>query len=241
MNINMKKITRFLILASVIFVAACSTSTKLIGSWQNKDHTQNHFDKLGVVAITPSESGRYLIERAVASNLKTKSINAMPTYEVFPFAGRMGGVMSKSENPEALKAKIKSKVEENKFDALMIISLLDQQKEQRYVQDYNSNYWMGGTGYYGTPMVVPGAAMMPVSYGAYYNYYSYNLGVAYESGYYVEDVTYFLECNLYDVVKEELLWTARTKSTNIKSVEEEASKFADMVVKDIIAKKVLVP
>jgi len=240
-KIIMKKITMYFILASVLFASACSTSTKLVGSWQNKEMINNHFKKIGVVAITPNTSGRYLIERAIADNLKTNSINAMPTYEVFPFAGKMGEVMSKSENPEALKARIKGKVEENKFDALMIISLLDKEKEQRYVQDYNSNYWMGGTGYYGTPMVVAGAAAMPISYGAYYNYYSYNLGVAYESGYYVEDVTYFLECNLYDVAKEELLWTARTKSTNIKSVEEEASKFADMIVKDILAKKVIVP
>lgn len=237
----MKKVNVIFILASVLFTAACSTSTKLIGSWQNKELTNSHFEKLGVVAIAPGESGRYLIERAVASNLKNKNINAMPTYEVFPFAGKMGEVISKSENPEALKARIKGKVEEQKFDALMIISLLDKEKEQRYVQDYNSNYWMGGTGYYGTPMVVAGAATMPISYGAYYNYYSYNLGVAYESGYYVEDVTYFLECNLYDVAKEELLWTARTKSTNIKSVEEEAEKFAEMVVNDILAKKVIVP
>jgi hypothetical protein len=237
----MKQITVIFILACVLIAAGCSTSTKLLGSWNNKELTNNRFQKIGVVAISPSESGRYLIERAIAADLKGKNFNAMPTYEVFPFAGKMGDIVSKSENPEALKARIKSKVEENKFDALIIVSLLDQQKEQRYVQDYNSNYWMGGTGYYGTPMVVAGAATMPISYGAYYNYYAYNLGVAYESGYYVEDVSYFLECNLYDVAKEELLWTGRTKSTNIKSVEEEAQKFAEMVVKDMIAKKVIVP
>ena len=237
----MKAIIRLLFITCVAVVSSCSSSTKLVGSWKNKEVTDSHFEKLGVVAITPNESGRYLIERAVAANLKNNNINAMPTYEVFPFAGRMGEVMSKSENPEALKARIKSKVEENKFDALMIISLLDKQKEERWVQEYDNNYWMGGTGYYGTPMVVPGAAVMPISYGAYYNYYSYNLGVAYQSGYYTEDITYFLECNLYDVAKEQLLWTAHTKSTNIKSVEEEAQKFADMVVKDILSKKVLVP
>ena len=237
----MKKAVSFYAVIVLFLAFGCSSSTKLVGSWQNKELKNNHFEKIGVVAISPSESGRYLIERAIAANLKDKSFNAIPTYEVFPFAGKMGNLVSTSENPEALKAKIKSKVEENKFDALIIVSLLDQQKEQRYVQDYNSNYWMGGTGYYGTPMVVAGAATMPISYGAYYNYYAYNLGVAYESGYYVDDITYFLECNLYDVAKEELLWTARTKSTNIKSVEEEAQKFAEMVVKDMLTKKVIVP
>ena len=143
----MKKITNFFILVSVLFAAGCSTSTKLVGSWKNKEATNSHFEKVGVVAITPNTSGRYLIERAIADNLKTNSINAMPTYEVFPFAGKMGDVMSKSENPEALKARIKSKVEENKFDGLMIISLLDQQKEQRYVQDYNTVRLHSALGY----------------------------------------------------------------------------------------------
>lgn len=238
----MKSILRgCVILISVLVLGACSTSTKLVGTWQNEEFTNNHFEKIGVAALTPNNSSRYLIERALAKNLKEQNINAMATYEVFPFAGKMGELMSKSENPEALKQRIKNKVEENNFDALIIISLLDKQKEQRFVQDYNQNNYMGGTGYYGTPMVVPGAAMMPLSYGAYYNYYSYNLGVAYQSGYYVDDVTYFLECNLFDVENEELLWTGRTKSTNISSVEEEAVKFADMIVKDIMARKVLIP
>lgn len=238
----MKKLVKVsIIFVSTILLFACGTSTKLLSSWQNKEIANSHFEKIGVAAILPNNSSRYLVERALVKNLKEQNIKAIETYEIFPFAGKMGELMSKSENPEALKLRIKNKVEENNFDALMIISLLDKQKEQRYVQDYNKNYYMGGTGYYGTPMVVPGAAMMPISYGAYYNYYSYNLGVAYESGYYVDDVTYFLECNLYDVANEELLWSGRTKSTNIQSVEEEAVKFADLIVKDIIAKKVLIP
>lgn len=228
-----------LMIAIVLF--ACGASTKLIGTWQNEDFKNNHFEKIGVAAITPENSSRYLVERAIVRDLKEKNIKAVTTYEIFPFAGKMGELMTKSENPEALEKRIKNKVEENNFDALIIVSLLDEQKEQRYVQDYNSNNYMGGTGYYGTPMVVPGAAMMPLSYGAYYNYYSYNLGTAYQSGYYVDDVTYFLEFNLFDVENEELLWTGRTKSTNMSSVEEEADKLAKMIVKDIMDRKVLIP
>ncbi len=230
-----------IVIISVIVLVACGASTKMLATWNNKELANNSYEKVAVVAVFKNTSNRYLTERAVVKNLVDANIKATATYEIFPFAGKVGEVLSKSENPDAIKERIKNKVKENNIDAIMIISLLDAQKEQRYVQDYNSNYYMGGTGYYGTPMVVQGAAMMPVSYGAYYNYYSYNLGIAYESGYYVDDITYFLECNLYDVAKEELLWSGRTKSLNIKSVEEEAPKFAEMVVKDIISKKVLVP
>ncbi len=237
----MKYFVRVIFFVSTVIIVACSSSTQLTSSWKNKEIESSHFEKLGVVAIFPNESSRYLTERAMAGDLKAQNINAIPTYEIFPFAGKLGEVMSKSENPDALKERIKKRVEESKLDAIMIISVLNAQKEKRFVHDDKSYDYMGGTGYYGTPRVVPGAAAIPFTYGAYYNYYSYNMANAYTSGYYVEDVTYFIECNLYDVAKEELLWSGRTKSMNIKSVEEEAPKFAAMVVKDIMDKKVLTP
>jgi hypothetical protein len=230
-----------IILISAIVMVACSTSTKLTSSWKNKDEGTKHFEKIAVVAISPSQSNRYLIERALVKDLTAQDLKAVPTYEIFPFAGKMGEVISKSENPEALKERIKNKVNEHKIDALMIVALLDKEKEQRYVN--NNNFYMGGTGYYGTPYMGTAAVGIgvPYAYGAYYNYYAYSVGTVYDAGYYVEDVTYFLECNLYDVAKEELLWSARTKSVNIGSIEEEAVKFSDLIVKDLMTKKVIVP
>jgi len=230
-----------IVLVNIILLAACGTSSKLVGTWKNDKLSNNSYQKLAVVAVFPNYSNRYLNERAVVKDLNDANIKAIPTYEIFPFAGKMGEIVSKSENPEALKERIKKKVEENNIDAIMIISVLDAQKEQRFVQDRSNYNYMGGTGYYGTPVVVPGAAMMPFAYGAYYNYYSYNVGHVYTSGYYVDDITYFVEFNLYDVGKEELLWSAQTKSMNINSVEEEAPKIASMVVKDLLSKNVIVP
>lgn len=226
---------------SAIVMVACSTSTKLTSSWKNKDEGTKQFEKIAVVAISPDQSNRYLIERALVKDLTAQNLKAVPTYEIFPFAGKMGEIISKSENPEALKERIKNKVTEQKIDALMIVALLDKEKEQRYVN--NNNFYMGGTGYYGTPYMGTAAVGIgvPYAYGAYYNYYAYSVGTVYDAGYYVEDVTYFLECNLYDVAKEELLWSGRTKSVNIGSVEEEAVKFSDLIVKDLLAKKVIAP
>ncbi|GAB1451497.1 hypothetical protein MASR2M47_15530 [Draconibacterium sp.] len=230
-----------IILISAIVMVACSTSTKLTSSWKNKDEGTKQFEKIAVVAISPDQSNRYLIERALVKDLTAQNLKAVPTYEIFPFAGKMGEIISKSENPEALKERIKNKVTEQKIDALMIVALLDKEKEQRYVN--NNNFYMGGTGYYGTPYMGTAAVGIgvPYAYGAYYNYYAYSVGTVYDAGYYVEDVTYFLECNLYDVAKEELLWSGRTKSVNIGSVEEEAVKFSDLIVKDLLAKKVIAP
>jgi len=217
-----------LILISLLFVG-CGPSTKLVRSWVNEEDTPKSYEKLAVVAIMPNASNRYLIERAIVSDLKDDGIKSIPTYEIFPLAGRLGDLGDIIKDKEDLKRRVVQKVEEHNIDALMIISVFNIEKEQRYVSD--RNYMMGGTGYYGTPYM----------HGAYYNYYAYSIGTVYDTGYYVDDITYFMECNLFDVASEELLWTGRTKTVRMESVEEEAIYFSEVVVKDIIKKKVIVP
>jgi len=217
-----------LILISILFVG-CGPSTKLVRSWINEEDTPKSYEKLAVVAILPNTSSRYLIERAIVSDLKDDGIKSIPTYEIFPLAGRLGDLGDIIKDKEELKKRVVQKVEEHNIDALMIISVFNVEKEQRYVSD--RNYMMGGTGYYGTPYM----------HGAYYNYYAYSIGTVYDTGYYVDDITYFMECNLFDVASEELLWTGRTKTVRMESVEEEAIYFSEVVVKDILKKKVIVP
>jgi hypothetical protein len=165
----------------------------------------------------------------MVADFKDDGIKAIPTYEIFPMAGRIGGLGDMGNDPESLKKMVIKKVTDNNIDALMVISVFDVKKEQRYVND--RNYVMGGTGYYGNPYMR----------GAYYNYYSYSIGTIYNQGYYVEDITYFLECNLFDVASETLLWTGRTKTVRMESVEEEVIYFSEVVIKEILKKKIIVP
>ena len=212
-----------------IILVSCGPSTKLVKSWVNEDESQNKYEKLAVVALTPNNSNRYLMERAMVADFKDDGIKAIPTYEIFPMAGRIGDLGDIDGDPESLKKMVIKKVKDNNIDALMVISVFDIEKEQRYVND--RNYVMGGTGYYGSPYMR----------GAYYNYYAYSIGTMYNQGYYVDDITYFLECNLFDVSSETLLWTGRTKTVNMKSVEEEVIYFSEVVIKEILKKKVIVP
>ena len=231
------------LLISVLFVS-CGPSTKLVRSWSNEEVGSKTFEKLAVVALTPNNSSRYLIERAIVKDLKDDSIKAIYTYEIFPMAGNLEQLGDLINDKEQLRKKVIQKVEENSIDALMIISVFDIEKEQRFVSDnnlavgvggyYGNPYMMGGMGYYGGSHMMGGM-------GSYYNYYSYSVGSCYTDGYYVDDFTYFLECNLYDVETEELLWTGRTKTVNMESVEEEAIYFAKLVVKEILKKEVIVP
>ncbi|HSM47977.1 MAG TPA: hypothetical protein VK872_09210 [Draconibacterium sp.] len=235
----MKKITKILVLASIIITSACGTSTKIVGSWTNKEQKITQFEKVGIAALYPNESSRYLIERAVEKEFKEKNIKAMATYEVWPMAGRIGenpDLFKNSEKMhEALRVKVREKIKEQNMDAVMFITLLDTKKEERYV---NNNNYYGGTGYYGGPL---GVGYYGSPHGAYYNYYAYSVGTIYDTGYYVEDVTYFLEAQLFDVKNGMLIWTGRTKTVKLESVEQEAVNFAKLIVNDIVAKKVIVP
>jgi hypothetical protein len=180
------------------------------------------------------------MERAMVADLTNDGIKAITTYEIFPMAGKMSELEKLVGDAEELKRRVVQKVKDNHIDALMMISVFDVEKEQRYVND--RNYSMGGTAYYGSPYYGGmGYYGSPHMRGSYYNYYAYSIGTVYNSGYYVDDYTYFIECNLYDVATEELLWTGRTKTVNMKSVEEEVVYFSQVVIKEILKKKVIVP
>jgi len=223
------KIVKLTALIAIVILTSCGSSTKLINSWSDKENTPQTFDKLGVAVLFPDQSNRYVTERAVAKKLQERKINAEPTYDLFPFAGRFGE-FTKDKSPESVRKIIVDKITENNFDGFMIITLFDQQREERWVSD--RNFRMGGTGYYGSPW---GMA------GTYSDYYYYSMGTFYDDGHYVDHVTYFLECNLYDVKSQKLIWRGQTKSVNIKSVEEEAQKLAELVGHELIFKKVIEP
>ncbi|WP_163322615.1 hypothetical protein [Draconibacterium mangrovi] len=222
----MKQLSYLLI--AVGFLLTSCASTKLINSWSDKDSTPKHYDNIGVTVLFPNSSNRYVTEHAIVDQLKEKGLNGMSTVDVFPLAARISQGEELLKDSEAVRKSVVTKVKENKIDALMIVTLFDITHEKRWVND--RNIAVGGTGYYGTPYGMS---------GMYHDYYAYSLGTIYNSGYYTDNATYFIECNLYDVESEKLIYRAQSKSTNIKSVEDEAKALAYLVTKQLINKKVV--
>ncbi len=225
----MKKPAFALLLAS-IFLASCGNSTKLTNSWINKEKVPQTYSKLAVAALTPNNSGRYITERALISKLEERGIKAVPTYEVLPMAGRIGELKGQLGDSEAIKRMVKNKIEENEFDAIMVLTLFNKQTEERWVND--RAYHMGSMGYYGSPFGYT---------GRYYDYYAYSFGTIYNNGYFVDDVTYFVDCNLYDVASEEMIWSGHLRIKNPQSIEEEADVMAYIIARQLYDKKVVLP
>ncbi|MBK6281299.1 MAG: hypothetical protein IPF54_00285 [Draconibacterium sp.] len=79
-----------IVIISVIVLVACGASTKMLATWNNKELANNSYEKVAVVAVFKNTSNRYLTERAVVKNLVDANIKATATYEIFPFAGKVG-------------------------------------------------------------------------------------------------------------------------------------------------------
>ena len=208
---------------------SCSKTTMTTAIKLSSDEPKP-YDFLAVVAMFPSKTNRAVVETSVAERFYEKDVAASPTYNLLPFAGNAEVMSAMREDPEMLKQKVREKVNQFKIDGLLTIVLLDAQKEERYVS---------------SPSLT---ISMPTYYQAYpqydyafYDYYSYAYYTLHDPGYYKTTTTYFLEANLYDIATEKLLWSGQVTVKDPKSVEKEADTFADLIVGNILQKKVVKP
>lgn len=208
-----------LVLIICITLAGCS-ATKIVSSWNQQGAEEKQYQKLGVVVMIPDMANRATVEDAVAKELRVRGIKASATFNTFPFAGKIGEVGLDSAT---IQQKIRQRVNDNHFDALLLIVLLDKRKEERYVEGSSISI---GAPVYGYP---------------YYGYYYYAYSTVYSSGYYTTSTSYFVECNLYDVASQKLVWTAQTSTENPTSIETESANFAKIIVDNLMLKKVMKP
>ena len=210
--------SRLLIIVFILFLTACTATTKIVASWKDQESPPKTYQKVAVVVMSPTTSNRAIVEDAVAQEFRSRGITANATFNTFPFAGKIGEI---DIDKATVEQKIREKINDNHFDALMTIVLLDKQKEERYVEGSSISL---SAPVYGYP---------------YYGYYSYAYSTVYSSGYYTSSTSYFVETNIYDVASEKLIYTAQTKTQDPASLEKEATNFAKIIVDNILVKKVM--
>ncbi|MEK6481062.1 hypothetical protein WJR50_26200 [Catalinimonas sp. 4WD22] len=195
----------YLILIPLWVLAACSPSTNITASWKNPDAEANKSD-IQVAALTRNMAAKTTVERELTAELRNAGLDITTSGELF--------APNFTDDISASKEALLSKIRENGNDAILTVTLLDQQTETRYVPG-SSTY---------APTVSYGF------YGGFYSYYNYRYPVVYDPGYYTQDKTYFLETNLYDVQTEELLWSAQSKTYNPTNLDKFAEEFAKITV-----------
>ncbi|MBN9298496.1 MAG: hypothetical protein J0I41_15935 [Filimonas sp.] len=210
----MKKIMAggILLLAAVFIFAGCSSSSKITNSWNAADAKNVPLKKILVLGFfnDKDRSMRARIENEVATDLKGQGYEAVTSFNEY---GPKSFENMKEE--QALQ-----KLQSANFDGVLTISLLDKNKEKRYVP--------------GTMSYAP----YPY-YGRFWGYYSYYYPRVYQPGYYETSTRFFFETNLYDINSNKLLYSAQSQSSAPSSLNALADDFSRTIVKDMKKRKVI--
>ncbi len=192
----------------LLFIAAGCASTSLIGSWADPELKSIEGNSIAIFCLTPRLDIRDRVETEMSDQLQAKGVNAMRSMD-FITPGKME------------KEVIEKILEQNNITGVIIVSLLDKEKETQYVPGSGAVY---APGYYGHP---------------YYGYYGLRYAAVYDPGYYQTTTSYFIECNAYRLSDEKLVYSAQTKAVDPSSLEKFAYDFSRAIVKDLVEKEIV--
>jgi hypothetical protein len=204
----MKKLLCLLFVLPVFF--ACGPSIKLSQSWVPPGVTHPKFNKIVVLVLAPAKysAAGHIGEQQLAAELKVNGVNAVSAQDEF------GPQQFRNDDEQGVVAKLKR----SGADAVIVTSLLDEEKEKRWV---------------------PGTDFPPPYYGRFWGYYSFWYARAYNPGYYETTRKYYFETNLYDLSNSTLLYSVQSQTVDPGSPEQLARVFSKKVVKDMKAKQVI--
>lgn len=201
-----------LISLPMLFLGGCNT-TKVISSWKGPNASLRSYNKVLVIGLMDAkERGlREEIENKLVATFNSEGIAAGSSYSEYGPKAFVG-----LTEQEAL-----SKINDSGYDAAFIVVLLDKSKEKTYNPGY-----MYYTPYYGY-------------YGRFWPYYNTLYGRIWEPGYYTTSTNYIIEANFYDLKRDELEYSAQTKSFNPSSSRSLASELSQKLLQDMMNQNVI--
>lgn len=185
---------KFFIALSIVFLASCSSGTTIVSSWRDPDTTtaKEEFKKVLVVALVKDEATRRTTENRIAS--------------IGPKFHSSYALLNGTNLGLTKEQKLKILQDEN-YDGVVTMRLVDTQKETDYVPGTNTSMYYGGMGgMYG--------GMYGYGFGNWYGMYS---PMYYDPGYYQETTYYMVETNVFSLKANKLVWTGTTKSSSTSS------------------------
>jgi hypothetical protein len=213
----MKKHLLFVLL---ILVSACSPATKITRSWTSADKSQYGYNNLYVAVVISDISKRQIMEDDIQSKLTRLGISSTTSNSTIQPSFWMSTDLDKNS--------MMNVVYQSEKDAIMTVTLIDVQNEQRYIP---GAMMMGG------PMMMgPGGWGMGGNFGGHWGM---NHGMMMTPGHIVNDRKYFIEINIYDTKSELLVWSAQSKTLNPATMEKFSSEFAQVVLERMLEEGVI--
>jgi hypothetical protein len=214
----MKKI---ILAVLILSVAGCVPSTKVTRSWTSPNKNYSGYDNLFVAVVIGDITKRQVMEDDIHDKLRKLGIESTASNRVIPPNFWNSSDLTKNEMVNAV-------VKDNK-EAIMTVSIIDVQNEQRYIP--GNMMLMGG------PMMMgPGAWGAGANFGGFWGW---NHPMMMTPGHIVNDRKYFIEINVYDTASELLVWSAQSKTVNPGSIERLSSEFSETVLTRMMREGVL--
>ena len=217
----MKRITLFVVsLLLSSFLYSCGSLTYITDTWEKQGFTGKKFNKVVVLAIAKDNRvARRMVEDATVKELKANGINAIISYDILPNGEFDKDSDGKVDNQQEAEESIKSKMKDLNADAVLVLKLKDVKTEQKYV---------------------PGVqAYIPTNYYApYYNYYFMSYNMVYSPGYYVNNTDVYIESSIYDLQKNEMVYSLLSETANPTSVGDFTKSFSTSLAKTLVDQKV---
>lgn len=199
--------TKILLFITIIFIFSGCSSTTLVGSWIDPEVKSVEGKSIAIFCLTPKIGVRDKVETTMADMLKAKGVNASRSLD-FITPGKMD---------QEIITKI---LQQNKVTSVILVSLLDAQKETHYVPGSTAYY----PSYYGRP---------------YYGYYGSVYSNVYDPGYYSTTTSYFIECNAYRLSDGKLAYSSQSKAVDPSSIDKFAYDYSKALIADLESKGVL--
>lgn len=209
---------KFMVFAAFLVISACSPSTRITRSWVGPDKNNYGYNNLFVAVVLSDVAKRQEIETDIQTKLSRIGINSTTSNATIRPSFWASTDLDKNSMIEVVK--------QNQKDAIMTVSLIDVQNEQRYIP---GNMMMAG------PMIGPGAWGM----NHFGGFWGWNHGMMMTPGHIVNDRKYFMEINVYDTASELLVWSAQSKTLNPRSLERFSSDFSQTVLERMLVEGVL--
>lgn len=193
------------LLLFVLLMWGCGPTQKITSSWSSPDATtKGTYKKVFVVALSPNSTANYDIEDQMAKILNSRGFRVARSTDIFP--------PKFSITQDLTREQLTAAIAKTGSEAVLVLALLDSKE----VESYN-----------------PGTVYAPVNYaynGSFYGYYNYYYPVVYSPGYYSVDKTFYLECNLYDLAGDKLLWSVQSEARNPKDLHSWFKAYANMLI-----------
>jgi hypothetical protein len=200
----MKKSIFYSCFLLTILFTSC-TSTKIVSSWKQPDK-HVHMDELNkvlTIALIENEDNRYKAEHQIVKHLDGKG---------FVSHEYLDDNFNRKNETE-----IMNKIRDDGFDGIVLMRLIDVDKERVYIPSETNNY--------------------PEEYqnfGGFYKVQHYRYKT---SGYYITTKTYILETVVFSLKDNKVVWTGITETFEPSGIKKMANEISKVVYKQMVNEK----